>query len=297
MKYTIPYEDKILLPHIKEILSIDLKTSGIVKENEDLVGKVIVYGEYTLDNSEDIMEFTHEIPISLLVDDTDIEPVISFSNFEYELVKGRSIEIMFDLEVTIETREEQFQKEVDEKLDEALNVEGKDPFASVNEALQQSFQSDEPTHAEFEQEVNETVGVEKNKVEDAPIDEEEMETKEDREMVKEPDDEEVGIDYLLNELDPADENGISVEPLVIDEDVEEKPETGLVQVQPCEADEQFDIGFISNIHDKYTTYKVILLEGDEDVDILLAEKGLSKDHIVGGFDRETRKIILKLDHE
>src|SRR5690606_3852208 len=114
MKYTIPYEDKILLPHIKEILSIDLKTSGIVKENEDLVGKVIVYGEYTLDNSEDIMEFNHEIPISLLVDDTDIEPVISFTNFEYELVKGRSIEIMFDLEVTMETRQEQFQNEVDE---------------------------------------------------------------------------------------------------------------------------------------------------------------------------------------
>ena len=44
MKYTIPYEDKINLPHIKELLNIDLQTGEITKEQEDLVGKVIVLG-------------------------------------------------------------------------------------------------------------------------------------------------------------------------------------------------------------------------------------------------------------
>ena len=60
---------------------------------------------------------------------------------------------------------------------------------------------------------------------------------------------------------------------------------------------QFDIGFISNTNDKYTTYKVLLLEEDELIEDILEAKGLSRDLIVDEFDRSDRKIVLKIDDE
>lgn len=350
MKYTIPYEDKINLPHIKELLSIDLKAGKIEKNEDELISKVIVYGEYTLDNSEDVMEFTHEIPISLLVDDTDIEPVISFSNFEYELVKGRSVEIMFDLDVTIESREEQFQKEVDEKLDEVISEKQPDAFASINEELsQQALHEDgEELVDEKEEavkEVEENIVSEDIEVEVRPEDEEEVEM--DSLFVQDDEDELVQNNELHpeeNERDQDDEDelladldlhleddlrvnleeevmtddGLSVDlDNMLDETYIEEDEVGEdgihdvslfeeeneemidspVQVRPSDEEDSFDIGFISSAHDKFTTYKVLLLEEEEDLDKILEEKGLSKDLIVDGFDRNSRKVVLKIDDE
>ena len=329
MKYTIPYEDKINLPHIKELLSIDLKAGKIEKNEDELISKVIVYGEYTLDNSEDVMEFTHEIPISLLVDDTDIEPVISFSNFEYELVKGRSVEIMFDLDVTIESREEQFQKEVDEKLDEVISEKQPDAFASINEELsQQALHEDgEELVDEKEEavkEVEEDIVSEVIEVEVRPEDEEEVEM--DSLFVQDDEDElladldlhleddlrvnleeevmtddglSVDLDNMLDETyieeDEVGEDGIH-DVSLFEEENEEMIDSP-VQVRPSDEEDSFDIGFISSAHDKFTTYKVLLLEEEEDLDKILEEKGLSKDLIVDGFDRNSRKVVLKIDDE
>ena len=329
MKYTIPYEDKINLPHIKELLSIDLKAGKIEKNEDELISKVIVYGEYTLDNSEDVMEFTHEIPISLLVDDTDIEPVISFSNFEYELVKGRSVEIMFDLDVTIESREEQFQKEVDEKLDEVISEKQPDAFASINEELsQQALHEDgEELVDEKEEavkEVEEDIVSEDIEVEVRPEDEEEVEM--DSLFVQDDEDElladldlhleddlrvnleeevmtddglSVDLDNMLDETyieeDEVGEDGIH-DVSLFEEENEEMIDSP-VQVRPSDEEDSFDIGFISSAHDKFTTYKVLLLEEEEDLDKILEEKGLSNDLIVDGFDRNSRKVVLKIDDE
>lgn len=346
MKYTIPYEDTIQLPHIKEILNIDLKTGEITKEQEDLVGKVIVFGEYTLDNSEDVMEFTHEIPISLLVDDTDISPIISFSNFEYELVRGRSVEIMFDLDVALETREDKFQKEMDDKLDEAIGVKRDDDFESINEELNDFAleEANDPGETEDEEiaEVIEVLAEETNLEEEYYVDDTEADEDAGLEMMVDLDitqeenrdhwddngldndlDDILGIDTPdvddnndlddfddLDDLDDYDDYPYGgddnddlfkeLEPKIEKAEVEledDSSECHHVKVLPSEKTTQFDVGFISNTHDKFTTYKVLLLDEDEYLEDILEVKGLSKDLIVDEFDRSDRKVVLKIDDE
>lgn len=349
MKYTIPYEDKINLPHIKELIALDLRTGDIYKDNEDLLGKVIVFGEYALDNSEDVMEFTHEIPISLLVDDTNIEPVISFSNLEYELVKGRGVEIMFDLDVTLETREDHFQKAVDEKLDEVIGNKRDDEFTKLNSELNvmaldkeeecppvlEEVQEEEMSEEEMVEETYEEKPLEEMMEVEAPETEEstiledlliDVEEEEDKDLM-----EIAELDTLpdraepeLIQVQPQPQPEPQVQPIVEEEEeiVEEMPEEEAVEPflyiepekEPAEVPiveeapkkatvttsdvmMQFDIGFISNVVDKYTCYKILFLDEDECVEDVLKMKNLPYDCIDDGFCRNDRKVVLKIEDE
>jgi hypothetical protein len=300
MKYTIPYEDKITLPHIKEVVDLNIKTGDIYQKDEDLLGKVIVYGEYTLDNSEeDIIEFTHEIPVSLLVDDAAIEPVINYSDLVYELVKGRGIEIMFNLDVTLDNREEDFQEEIDRKLNEVIDSRDNIGFNEVNTELNQELNVfDVEEEVEEAVEINEAEAEVLEDVVEDIRDEEEVE-------VNEEDEEEVRAEAV--EIEPE----VEVEPEVLDELVSEEEveelvdeeieeffeEDDVLSVTPSEDGTQFDIGFISNVNDRYTTYKIIILEDGEMIDDVLAKKELSKELLLEEYDSDGRKYVLKLEDE
>ena len=108
MKYTIPYNDKITLPHIKKIDSIGINADNLNYDKRELSGEVIITGDYQLDNSEDVMEFKHDIPVSFLIDDDTISPEINISNFKYELIAGRGLEVLFDLDVILVEEEIRF---------------------------------------------------------------------------------------------------------------------------------------------------------------------------------------------
>lgn len=282
MKYTIPYDAKINLPHIKELIKLELKPSDMAQDGDDLVGKIMVMGEYSLDQSEEIMNFCQEIPVSLLMDDCEVEPEINCQNLQYEVVKGRGLEIMFDLEVQLPSRDEKFQQEVDEKLCEVLEENAGDQFVEINQSLQEALQS-EPVEDVFMEET----------IEEAKCDMDEA--GEERNSKNEEDDDDLEIIEDIFGLDEDNAIEIPVEINESGEVIEVIPEENL-KVSPSDAVQSFDVGFIGNQFDKYTTYKIIILDEDEKIDEILTLKNLSPNCIIDEVC-DGRKYVLKIEDE
>ncbi|QVK19039.1 hypothetical protein KHQ81_04855 [Mycoplasmatota bacterium] len=349
MKYTIPYDDKITLPHIKKIDSIGINADNLYYDARELTGEVIITGDYLLDNSNDVMEFKHDIPVSFLIDDESISPQINISNFKYELIPGRGIEVVFDLDVILTEELEE-----EEEIVPRMNNEENDNQDLLKE------QSDEEAIKEFQEKIDEnldTVLQKRNKKKkkqskkEEPIKEEVTEREEDdkeikleedtlvkdvtEDMVKEEEhvnrEEDVEEESVIQEEEPAtqadeesvihteeeDETTIVQEedPINREEDVEEakdvhKEEEEVKQVVQEETPEEeifqtnlqatvasFDTGFIPRDNDKYTTYKILLVEKNETIDDLLDSRNLSKSLICKEYQFDDQKIVLKLEDE
>lgn len=131
MRYTLPCEDTINLPHLKALETIGISADNLTYDKKNLAGDIIISGDYTQDNCEDMMEFTHEIPVEFLIDDEKINPEVNITNFIYDVLPGKGIEVRFDLEIIlneitvgeVERDEdyEELQKQVEEGLDNVLN--------------------------------------------------------------------------------------------------------------------------------------------------------------------------------
>ncbi len=253
MKYTIPYDDKITLPHIKKIDSIGINADNLHYDNKELAGEVIITGDYSLDNSDDIMEFKHDIPVSFLIDDASIIPQINISNFKYELIMGRGLQVMFDLDVIL----------MEESEKEETIVERDDNQDLIDEEVKEMQEFQEKIDANLDKVLN-------NK--ETPVEEivEEVQTEQDNLREEE-------------EVQEEQENQEEFE--------EVKLSTNLESTMTS-----FDTGFIPRDNDKYTTYKIILLENEQTIDELLEARNLSKAFICKEY-QFNNKIVLKIEDD
>lgn len=239
MKYTIPYDDKITLPHIKNIEKIEINADKLSYDRKEVSGEVIITGDYTVDNTNDLMEFIHEIPVSLLIDDAEVEPQINISNFKYELIPGKGIEVIFDLDVVLEKDEEICDEDIEREELEDLKIFQEQIDKNLTEVLNTD-----------EREEGEKLEIEE--IEDAEIQE----------------------DYIDEVI------------------AEEKLNTTLESTLSS-----FDTSFVPRDNDKFTTYKILLIEKNESIDQLLEARNLSRALICKEYDFDEKKIVLKLEND
>lgn len=248
MKYTIPYDDKITLPHIKQIESVEINTDNLNYDKRELTGEVIITGDYLLDNSSDIMEFKHDIPVSFLIDDAECDPQITITNFKYELIPGRGLEVIFDLDVTL--------KEAEKEVEETPIEIPRDDIEEVDS------EADEDIIA-FQEEVDENLDKALNirsEEEDVPI-------------------------PVLDETE------------IVEAEVEIEPEPESFSTKLEAMLSSFDTSFVPRDNDKFTTYKILLLEKHETIDELLEARNLSKALICKEYQFDDEKIVLKLEDD
>lgn len=231
MKYTIPYDDKITLPHIKNIEKIEINADNLSYDRKEVSGEVIIRGDYTVDNTNDLMEFIHEIPVSLLIDDAEIEPHINICNFKYELLPGKGIEVIFDLDVVLEKEEEE-EKRVEEDLEDLKNFQ-----EQIDKNLTEVLNAGE------------------------------------REEIEE-----------IDEVETED----IIEEFAKEEMLNTKLEGTL---------SSFDMSFVPRDNDKFTTYKILLIENHESIDQVLEERNLSRALVCKEYDFDEKKIVLKLEND
>lgn len=231
MKYTIPYDDKITLPHIKNIEKIEINADNLSYDRKEVSGEVIIRGDYTVDNTNDLMEFIHEIPVSLLIDDAEIEPQINICNFKYELIPGKGIEVIFDLDVVLEKEEEE-EKRVEEDLEDLKNFQ-----EQIDKNLTEVLNAGE------------------------------------REEIEE-----------IDEVETED----IIEEFAKEEMLNTKLEGTL---------SSFDMSFVPRDNDKFTTYKILLIENHESIDQVLEERNLSRALVCKEYDFDEKKIVLKLEND
>ncbi len=290
MKYTIPYDDKITLPHIKKIESIGINADKLNYDSKELTGQVIITGDYLLDNSQDVMEFTHDIPISFLIDDEAISPQINISNFKHELIQGRGIEVMFDLDVIL--------------------VEEKDSIVARDDEEEKTVEETEKEDLkEFQEKIDEnleSVLQTRNKKEKKSEDKEErplFKTKENKKKLEDEEDEQDITPEIVNEdidrpKEIEEEDDITPEVIddVLDEVYEKEEEDVKFNTYLQSTLTSFDTGFIPR-DDKYTTYKILLVEDSETVETVLESRNLSKALICKEYQYDDKKIVLKLEDD
>ncbi len=251
MKYTIPYDDKITLPHIKKIDSIGINADNLNYDQKELLGEVIISGEYLLDNSKDIMEFSHDIPVSFLIDDETISPHVNISNFKYELIPGRGIEVMFDLDVIL--------SEITEEEKESIARSSKKSNHD-KELIAENIEEDEKDKSD-EEEIKKF----QNKIDN-------------------------DLDGIINSRNDADDT-LELEPIE-DNDIDDfEFNTNLMPTM-----ESFDTSFVPRDNDKFTTYKILLVEDNENIDELLEARNLPKALICNEYKFD-KKIVLKIENE
>src|SRR5690554_2902960 len=263
MKYTIPYDDKITLPHIKKIESVGISADNLLYDRKELSGEVIITGEYSLDNSEDIMEFKHDIPVSLLIDDARIDPQINISNFKYELISGRGIEVIFDLDVILEEEEE-----------------NEEETPAQDEVIRDDEEEEEKIRDEDEDVDDEEVSL--NDIENKEIND----IKDFQEQIDK------NLDEVLNTDSREDIEDVNDEIKNVEEKVDDTFNTKLEATLSS-----FDTSFVPRDNDKFTTYKILLVEKDETIDQLLEERNLSKTLICKEYQFDEQKIVLKLEDD
>lgn len=249
MKYTIPYDDKIILPHIKNIETIGINTDNLYYDQKELTGEVIITGDYSLDNSSDIMEFIHNIPVSFLIDDANIIPQINIANFKYELIAGRGIEVIFDLDVILASDENEEKRDEKEKVIEEEIIE---------EVTDEKEVIEDKDVLEFQEKVDENL--------DKIINDERESISDEEELVKE-----------------------------IDTIIEEEKEIIKTNVQTTHS--TFDTSFVPREHDRYTTYKVLLIEKNESINDVLEARNLAKALICKEYNFSDDKIVLKIEDD
>jgi len=274
MKYTIPYDDKITLPHIKKIDSIGINADNLYYDSKELVGEVIISGDYLLDNSNDIMEFKHDIPVSFLIDDEKISPQINISNFKYELIPGRGIEVMFDLDVILT---EDMEKE------ELIIARTKDEDDIVDENDMKEFQDkiDENLDSALQK---------RNEKKEKKARKKDVEIIEVRDDIMDSDDDYDQLDHGLKDEAPFIK--------AIEDTYDEVfPEDFVFNMNLQPTLTSFDTGFIPRDNDKYTTYKILRLENHETIEELLETRNLSKAYICKEYQFDDLKIVLKMEDE
>lgn len=258
MKYTIPYDDKIILPHIKEIKSIGISADSLAYDRKELSGEVIITGDYTLDNSSDLMEFKHNIPVSLLIDEAKLEPEINISNFKYEVIPGRGVEVIFDLDVIL----------IEDVQEEEENIIEEEEVVVDEEICEEITRDDN--------EVEETV--EEEELEDIKTFQEQIDK---------------NLDEVLNSGNREE----------IEEVVEEKLEEIVDEIEDSFSTKleatlsTFDTSFVPRDNDKYTTYKILLIEENETIDQVLEARNLSRALICKEYQFDNEKIVLKLEDD
>lgn len=257
MRYTLPCEDTINLPNIKTLETIGISTDNISYDKKNLAGNIIISGDYLQDNCDDVMEFTHEIPMEFLIDDEKINPEVNIANFIYNLLPGKGVEVKFDLEVILNEEPEEvveadiirdedyeeLQKQVDENLENVLHPETRDDSVIVDNDNYDN-NDDGDNH-----DTNNDYDVYENKV-----------------------------DFIEGEdIDYLDDN--------------------IVKMEVKQAKTEFNPGFIPKEKDKFTTYKIITLEDGETIDDCLFKRNLSRKLLVKEHEFGSNKIILKIEHE
>ncbi len=294
MKYTIPYDDKITLPHIKNIDSIGINADNLFYDSKELTGEVMISGDYLLDNSQDVMEFRHDIPVTFLIDDDKISPQINISNFKYELLPGRGLQVMFDLDVILT---EQVKEEVVvERENEETKADILEKPKTKNKKNKTRQKTDEDDIKEFQEKIDENL--------DHVLNNRNKNKEEEEEITVEEEPEEI---ITKEKLRPET---IEVEPEETQEELSETPQTQELEEEYHEEfpDDfilttnmqsmatSFDTGFVPRDNDKFTTYKILLIENNESLDDLLDTRNLSKALICKEYQFDN-KIVLKIEND
>ncbi|ERJ13576.1 hypothetical protein [Haloplasma contractile] len=370
MNYTIPYSDKISLPRINEVLEADIVAEDINYDQTELEGKIIISGEYTVTNDSEVMEFTHEIPISFLIDDPDVNPSVDINNFTYDVIPGKGLEVNFELDVMIAEHEEpekvevelddakdkeEFQENVNSKLNEFL-TDRDDEKSVVYDINEEIDPIDEPIDVEEEDdetEYNELVVDERetNEADDQQLESEEEVTEErelDQEQDEDHDDDDIEIamsqidneenDNLVEEVEKTrekeheqhveDNDSIREDEVEIvdleEKEVEEEEETkeierddietvekiiehndntdenleedGRINIRPNGAISSSE-SYYNSLRESYSTYKVYFLDEGQSIDEFCEEHDVSRALINDEDTEETRKVVIRVDHE
>jgi hypothetical protein len=342
MRYSTPYSDKITLPHIKKISSIGINTDNLFYDSRELSGEVIIDGEYLTENELDIMSFTHDLPVSILIDDEEVEPEVHISNFKYELIPGVGLEIMFELDMIltdktqVDIKHEEVLNQRIEELDKQLaenkqNLENLNNSSEIVEAKRGEVIEPDQDAVKFKNQMDKQLTEKKQNLENLINSSEIVEAK--RCEVIEPDQDAVEfknqIDKNLEkiigdrtaqevpevveetEVKRDEEDKIALLSVLEDEIIEEEAEEIEVldnlEIVKAEVDKlstklqatssSFDTGFISSNKDRFTTYKIILLEENENIDEVLERKNLSRALICDEYKSDSSKVILKIEND
>lgn len=256
MKYTIPYSENISLPQLSEVLKLGVEIHDVSYDKVQLTGTVSVTGEYAVNQSEDVMVFTHEIPVTLIIENEEIDPSIEVTNVQYEVVPNKGIELIFELDVllgmdyeampadvpvndALEAEVTEFQNDVNEKLDEILGD-------------REEESQDEPALAEVVRDEHEEVS-------------EELEVEEYYE--------EVSPDVIPDEEDEVHVN---------------------VQAGESEHINPLATSYLSSLGENYSTYRICFLEDGETVEEYCATHDISPDSVIDHPTIKDNKIVIKV---
>lgn len=157
MNISIPFKKVIpFKSSIAEICSISLEHDISINEKE-LLGDFIITGEYkNLDINVDSTPFEHVIPFSINLDEDIILDTLNYDieNFTYEIVDNNSLAVNITIHVTAEKnisiKEDIFEKEIDNELDDRANI--------INDIITEN-NNEEKVNTNNNVEVNNTINI------------------------------------------------------------------------------------------------------------------------------------------